>query len=67
LSEEIKAAEILEQHGYRTCVVGDLASAVYGSDVVVADVYIAVADGALWSALDTLLGYGYVEEPQTDR
>jgi len=64
LSEEIQAAEILERHGYRTCVVGDLASVVYGSDVAVSDVYIAVADGALQSALEKLLEHGYSEEAQ---
>jgi hypothetical protein len=43
LTEEIKAAESLERRGYRACIVGDLASVVYGSDVVVNDVYIAAA------------------------
>jgi len=65
LSEEILAAEILERYGYRTCVVGDLASVVYGSDVVVSDVYIAVADDALQSALEKLLEHGYSEEAQS--
>ena len=66
LSPEICAAEILERHGYRTCIVGDLASVVYGSDVVVAgDVYIAVADDTVQSALETLLDNGYSEEAQT--
>jgi|SRR5271156_3334069 len=65
LTEEIKAAETLERRGYRTCIVGDLASVVYGSDVVVSDVYIAVADGLLQSALETLLESGFSEEPQT--
>lgn len=65
-SEEIRAAEILERHGYRTCVVGDLVSVVYGSDVVVSDVYIAVADGALRSALEKLLEHGYSEEAQSN-
>jgi hypothetical protein len=65
LSEEILAAEILERYGYRTCVVGDLASVVYGSDVVVSDVYIAVADDALQSALGKLLEHGYSEEAQS--
>ena len=64
LSEEICAAEILERHGYHTTIVGDLASVVYGSDVVVRDVYIAVADDAVQSALETLLKYGYSEEAQ---
>jgi hypothetical protein len=64
LSEEICAAEILERHGYRATIVGDLASVVYGSDVVVRDVYIAVADDAVQSALETLLEYGYSEEAQ---
>ena len=64
LSEEIRAAEILERHGYRTCIVGDLASVVYGSDVSISDVYIAVADGALQSALEKLLEHGYSEEAQ---
>ena len=66
LSEEIQAAEILERHGYQTCVVGDLASVVYGSDVAVSDVYIAVADDALRSALEKLLEHGYSEEAQRD-
>lgn len=65
LSEEMWAAEILERHGYYTCIVGDLASVVYGSDVVVRDVYIAVTDDAIPSALETLLEYGYSEEAQT--
>ncbi len=64
LSEEIAAAEILDRHGYRACVVGDLASVVYGSDVVVSDVYIAVTDNALESALKTLLDHGYYTELQ---
>jgi len=34
-----------------SCVVGDLASVVYGSDVVVSDVSIAVTENALESAL----------------
>ena len=62
LSEEIWAAEILERHGYRTCIIGDLASVVYGSDVVVSDVYI---DDALQSALGKLLEHGYSEEAQS--
>ena len=66
LSEEIRAAEILERHGYRTCIVGDLASVVYGSDVAVSDVYIAVADDGLQSALEKLLEHGYSEEAQSD-
>jgi hypothetical protein len=65
LSEEFRAAEILEQHGYRTCIVGDAASAVYGSDVAISDIYIAVADEELQSAFGTLLGRGFLEEPQT--
>lgn len=65
-SEEIRAAEILERHGYRICIVGDLASVVYGSDVVVSDVYIAVADDALRSALEKLLEHGYSEEAQSN-
>ena len=65
LTEEIKAAETLERCGYRVCIVGDLASVVYGSDVVVSDIYIAVADGSLRSALETLLEHGFLEEPQT--
>ena len=65
LSEELRAAEILEEDGYRTCIVGDVASVVYGSDVVVSDLYIAVADDELQSALKTLLECGFLEEPQT--
>ena len=65
LSEELRAAEILEEDGYRTCIVGDVASVVYGSDVVVSDLYIAVADNELQSALKTLLERGFLEEPQT--
>jgi hypothetical protein len=65
LSEEFSAAEILEEHGYRTCIVGDVASVVYGSDVVISDLYIAVADNELQSALKTLLERGFLEEPQT--
>jgi len=65
LSEEFRAAEILEEDGYRTCIVGDVASVVYGSDVVVSDLYIAVADNELQSALETLLERGFLEEPQT--
>ncbi|KAI9868622.1 MAG: hypothetical protein M1813_004472 [Trichoglossum hirsutum] len=63
---EFKAAEILEQHGYRACIVGDVTSVVYGSDVVISDIYIAIADEQLQSALETLLGHGFLEEPQTD-
>ena len=37
----------------------------YGSDVAVSDVYIAVADG-LQSALEKLLEHGYSEEAQSD-
>jgi hypothetical protein len=65
LSEEFRAAEILEEDGYRTCIVGDVASVVHGSDVVVSDLYIAVADNELQSALKTLLERGFLEEPQT--
>jgi hypothetical protein len=65
LSEEFRAAEILEEDGYRTCIVGDMASVAYGSDVVVSDLYIAVADSELQSALKILLERGYLEEPQT--
>jgi hypothetical protein len=65
LAEEFRAAEILEEDGYRTCIVGDLASVVYGADVVVSDLYIAVADNELQSALKTLLECDYLEEPQT--
>ena len=65
LSKEFRAAEILEEGGYRTCIVGDVASVVYGSDVVISDIYIAVADNELQSALNTLLERGYLEEPQT--
>src|SRR5271156_819496 len=65
LSEEFRAAEILEEDGYRTCIVGDVASVVYGSDVVISDLYIAIADNELQSALKTLLERGFVEEPQT--
>jgi len=65
LSEEFNAAEILEENGYRTCIVGDVASVVYGSDVVISDLYIAVADNELQSALKTLLERGFLEEPQT--
>ena len=65
LSGELRAAEILEEGGYRTCIVGDVASVVYGSDVVVMDLYIAVADNELQSALQTLLECGFLEEPQT--
>ena len=65
LLHEIVAAEILERHGYRTCIVGDLATVVYGSDVAISDVYIAVADDALESALETLLEEGYIEAAQT--
>jgi hypothetical protein len=43
LSVEFRAAEILEEDRYRTCIVGDVASVVYGSDVVVSDLYITVA------------------------
>jgi hypothetical protein len=43
LTNEITAAETLERHQYRACIVGDLASVVYGSKVVVSDVYIVVA------------------------
>jgi hypothetical protein len=64
LSEEFSAAEILEEDGYRTCIVGDVASVLYGSDVVVSDLYIAVADNELQSALKTLLERGFLEEPQ---
>ena len=65
LSEEFRAAEILEEDGYRTCIVGDVASVMYGSDVVVSDLYIAVADNELQSALKILLECGFLEEPQT--
>lgn len=65
LSEEFSAAEILEEDGYRTCIVGDVASVVYGSDVIVSDLYIAVADNELQSALKILLERGFLEEPQT--
>ena len=65
LSEEFRAAEILEEDGYRTCIVGDVASVMYGSDVVVSDLYIAVADNELQYALKTLLERGFLEEPQT--
>jgi hypothetical protein len=65
LSEEFRAAEILEEDGYRTCFVGDVASVVYGSDVVISDLYIAIADNELQSAFKTLLERGFVEEPQT--
>jgi len=64
LLEQIRAAEILERRGYCTCIVGDLASVVYGSNVVVFNVHIAVADDALRSALETLLEHGYSEEAQ---
>ena len=66
LSEEFRAAEILEEDGYRTCIVGDVASVVYGSDVVISDLYIAVADNELRSALKTLLERGFLEEPQKE-
>jgi hypothetical protein len=65
LSEEFRAAEILEEDGYRTCIVGDVASVMYASDVVVSDLYIAVADNELQYALKTLLERGFLEEPQT--
>ena len=65
LTDEIKAAETLERRGYRACIVGDLATVVYGSDVVVSNVYIAVADDSLRSALETLLEHGFSEKPQT--
>jgi hypothetical protein len=65
LSEEFRAAELLEEDGYRTCIVGDVASVVYGADVVVSDLYIAVADNELQSALKFLLEHDYLEEPQT--
>lgn len=65
LTREIAAAETIEQDGYRACVVGDLASVVYGSKVVVSNVYIAVADDSLRSVLERLLQLGFVEEPQT--
>jgi hypothetical protein len=38
---------------------------VYGSDVVVSDLHIAVADNQLQSAFETLLERGFLEEPQT--
>ena len=66
LSEEIFAAEILEKHGYRASIVGDLATVVYGSDVVISDVYIAIADDALQSAFGKLVDHGYIEEAQND-
>jgi hypothetical protein len=65
-SEEILAAEILERQGYRTCIVSDLASVVYGSDVAIGDIHIAVADDAVQSARETLLEHGYSEEAQTN-
>lgn len=65
LSEEAWAAEILERHGYRTCIVGGLALALYGSDAIVFDIHIAVADDAIHSALETLLEYGYSEDTET--
>jgi hypothetical protein len=65
LSEHFRAAEILEEHGYRTCIVGDVASVVYGSDVVVSDLHIAVADDELQSCFETLVEAGFLEEPQT--
>jgi len=60
------AAEVLERQGYRSCIVGDLASVVYGSDVVIGDIHIAVADDAVQSARETLLEHGYSEEAQTN-
>jgi hypothetical protein len=63
--EELRAAEILEDHGYRTCIVGDVASVVYGSDVVVSDVHIAVADDEVQCCLETLVESGFLEVPQT--
>jgi hypothetical protein len=65
LTEGIKAAETLERRGYRACIVGDLASVTYGSDVAVSNVYIAVADDSLQSALETLLECDFLEVPQT--
>jgi hypothetical protein len=55
LSKEIWAAEFLEPRGYRTCIVGDLASVVCE---VVSDVCI---DSALQSALEKLLEHVYSE------
>jgi hypothetical protein len=66
LFEEFKAAEILEQHGYRACIVGDAASVVYGSDLVIGDIFMAIADEQLQPAFQMLLGRGFLEEPQTN-
>ncbi|KAI9759762.1 MAG: hypothetical protein M1840_003090 [Geoglossum simile] len=66
LFEEFKAAEILEQHGHRACIVGDVASVVYGSDLVIGDIFMAIADEQLQPAFQMLLGRGFLEEPQTN-
>jgi len=47
LFEEFKAAEILEQHSYRACIVGDTATVVYSSDFIIGDLFVAITDEQL--------------------
>jgi len=42
--------QILHQHGIDTCIVGDAAASIYGSDVVVYNFIIAVSDPQLVAA-----------------
>ena len=67
LFHEFRAAEILEENGYRSCIVGDAAALVYGSDLMISDIHIAVTDEQIQDARTTLLSHGFLELPQLDR
>lgn len=61
---EIRAAEILEDGGIRSCIVGDLVTGYYGGDIFPSDVHIAIADEQLEEARCMLLKKAFIEVPQ---
>lgn len=64
---EICAAEVLEDGGIRSCIVGDFAASYYGGDIYPSDVHIAIADEQLEAARCMLLKKAFIEVPQIDR
>ena len=63
LTDQLQAAEYLEQRGFHVCIVSDVATRVYGSDTAIRNLSIAVANGEIESALGSLQEIGYQEIP----
>jgi hypothetical protein len=66
LFNQFRAAEILEENGCRASIVGDATAVVYGSDLTISDVHIAVFDEQTEDARTILLSHGFLEVPEVD-